>query len=110
MGDERSKGLKRTFLLDRQDPGATSQTDLLTVDLFARLSGPQIGRNAGLYGNIGLTGLVLVCKGHIPFREHNPGTIAKDNSCKAAVPSYGTFAYPCIPRKGPLSFGESYPP
>jgi len=39
-----------------------------------------------------------------------PGTIAKDNNCKVAVPSDGTFAYPCIPRKGSPSFGESYPP
>lgn len=82
---------------------------LLTARLSARTDGPTIGRKSGSYGNIGLTGLVLVCKGK-PISGTIQGTIAKDNSCKAAVPSYGTFAYPCIPRKGPLSFGESYPP
>jgi hypothetical protein len=63
MGDERSIGFKRTYLLGRQGPGATSRLDLLTVDLDARLDGQTIGRKSGSYGNIGLSGLVLVCKG-----------------------------------------------
>jgi len=55
--------VQKTSFLGCQDQGATSRLVLLTVELNARLSGPTIGRKSGLYGNTGLTGLVLVCKG-----------------------------------------------
>jgi hypothetical protein len=68
MGDERSKGFKRTFLLGCHDQGATSGSDQFAADLNPRLVGLPTGRKGGTYGNTGLTGLVLVCKGN-PFRD-----------------------------------------
>jgi len=90
MGDERSKGFKRTFLLGCQGLGATSHLAVLTTLLNARLvtfdrKEEGTHRQHRSYGTC--AGMQRKALGT------NLGTIAKDNCCKAAVPSYW---YLCI--------------